>query len=1265
MPKRSDIHSILIIGSGPIVIGQGCEFDYSGTQACKALREEGYRVVLINSNPATIMTDPDMADRTYIEPITPDFIDKVLQRERDDGAPVDALLPTLGGQTGLNCAIEVAERGILERHGVEMIGAAADAIRRAENRTDFKATMERIGLDVPRSGVAHSWPEARRVIERVHLPCCIRPAYTLGGAGGGFCRTRDEFETIARRGLAYSRIGEVLIEEDLYGWKEFELEVMRDRADNVVIICSIENIDPMGVHTGDSITVAPAQTLSNAAYQRMRDAAIAIIRAIGVDTGGCNIQFAVDPKTGRQVVIEMNPRVSRSSALASKATGYPIARIAAKLAVGYTLDELPNDITKTTPASFEPAIDYVVVKMPRWTFEKFPDADERLTTQMKSVGEAMAIGRTFKEALQKCIRSMEIKRFGFGLDDNDAWLDARRRRHESRTPDAGGGPPVIGGSTATEAPPDTEEQTARAWPIPRDALREKLLHPCQGRPYYIRYAFKAGWSVEQVHELTRIDPWFLAQMHELVAFEDERLLRHIAGPATRDASVDRCVPADDVRARSKQLGYSDVQCAHAAADAATHRASTAGVASAAEPRTVSGAVPGGDSRTASQATDSAPTAACATRGPRPVYKLVDTCAAEFDARTPYYYASHETPQVTVAPADGTVTPWTDDEIRVTERPKIVILGGGPNRIGQGIEFDYCCCHAAFAARDAGYESVMINSNPETVSTDFDTSDMLFFEPLTHEDVLNVIERLNGRPLTEPGGHVKGVIVQFGGQTPINLAEGLKDAGVPIIGTQPEAIHRAEDRDAFNRVLRELSLLQPKSGIAKSRGDATGIARRIGYPVLVRPSYVLGGRGMKVCNNDTDLDAFFAEAFGATDRAASFTDNPILIDKFLSDAIEVDVDAVADFRESAEPLGFAGAPRPDAGMCARARADARADGASDKLAACDAGAARRGDTASHTCMVAGIMEHIEEAGIHSGDSTCVLPPFSLGPMVIEELYRSTRRLAERLNVCGAMNVQYAVLNRTIYVLEVNPRASRTLPFVAKATGVPWARIATRVMLGEPLVDVLAAYGVDRTPRPTHTAIKAPVFPFEKFAGVDVILGPEMHSTGEVMAIAGSFGRAFAKAQIACGLSLPTAGNALVSVHDADKPRIVSIARDLYDMGFTIYSTTGTRGVLHDAGIPAHIVYKSKEKDTPYLADLIADGTLHLLINTPIHTGPASDEGRWRAAATAHRIPLITTLAGARAAVEGIRALRRGDDGRDAVPLEVRPLQRYFEPRPHVV
>ena len=1234
---------MLIIGSGPIVIGQGCEFDYSGTQACKALREEGIRIVLLNSNPATIMTDPEFADRTYIEPITPEAIDKILARERRLGRPVDSLLPTLGGQTGLNCAVEAADAGILDRHGVRLIGASREAIHKAEDRTEFKKAMIRIGLDVPRSGVAHSWEEARRIVGEIGLPVAIRPAYTLGGTGGGFANTLEEFETIARRGLEYSRVHEILIEESCLGWKEYELEVMRDRADNVVIVCSIENLDPMGVHTGDSITVAPAQTLTDKEYQRMRDAAIAIIREIGVDTGGSNIQFAVHPRTGRMVVIEMNPRVSRSSALASKATGYPIARIAAKLAIGYTLDEIPNDITRKTPASFEPTIDYCVVKIPRWAFEKFPDADETLTTQMKSVGEAMSIGRTFKEALQKGIRSMEIKRFGLGLDANDKWLAAIRGRESARSaerqaepapacsPRAGPGRSgearaagvPLAGPRAAEPPADTVEQTARRWPIPEELLRDKIARPCQGRLYYIRYAFKMGWSVEQVHELSRIDPWFLENIKELVEFEDEifqlardggadlrQWLRRPAGSAPPVGGPALSEPPGEspergrtswlsrliaTIAQAKQWGYSDVQLA------------TALGVSPAEIR-----------------------AFCRAHGIAPVYKLVDTCAAEFEAYTPYYYSSYEAPAVVVEDAQtgataeaarvetpagpgqanpaprmrSAVRPVADDEIRVSDRPKVVVLGGGPNRIGQGIEFDYCCVHAVFTARQMGYETVMINSNPETVSTDYDTSDLLFFEPLTHEDVLNICERLNGRPLGRPGssdGLLKGVIVQFGGQTPLNLAQGLKDAGVPILGTPPECIHLAEDREEFARVLHELGLRQPESGIAFDLEQARAVARRIGYPVLVRPSYVLGGRAMEKCHIEDDLIRYMEKALQATDRVATGgRGHPILIDKFLDAATEVDVDCVSD--------GW------------------------------------------HT-VICGVMEHIEEAGIHSGDSACALPPYSLSPAVVDEIRQQTERLAVRLGVRGLMNVQYAVKDDLVYVLEVNPRASRTVPFVSKATGVPWAKLATEVMLGRPLAQAMRDRGLSEAPWPRHVSVKEAVFPFSKFPGVDCILGPEMRSTGEVMGIDRTFPIAFAKAQMAAGTGLPLSGTVLISVNDHDKPLIVPIAREFAEMGFRILSTQRTRDVLEGAGIPAELVRKQQDPDGPYLIDLIHAGQVHLLINTPIYWGSAHVESRIRSAAVMHNIPLITTITGARAAVRAIRALKSGD-------WDVQALQDYF-------
>ncbi len=1247
----------MIISSGPIVIGQGCEFDYSGTQACKALREERIRIVLLNSNPATIMTDPEMADRVYIEPIIPEAIDKILAAERRRGIPVDALLPTLGGQTGLNCAAKAADRGILEKHGVTLIGADRRAIHKAEDRTEFKKAMLHIGLDVPASGVAHSWDQARRILKDIGLPVAIRPAYTLGGTGGGFAGTFEEFETIARRGLEYSLNNEILIEESCQGWKEYELEVMRDRADNVVIVCSIENFDPMGVHTGDSITVAPAQTLSDKEYQLMRDAAIRIIREIGVDTGGSNIQFAVHPETGRMVVIEMNPRVSRSSALASKATGYPIARIAAKLAIGYTLDEIPNDITRETPASFEPAIDYCVVKIPRWTFEKFPEADETLTTQMKSVGEAMSIGRTFKEALQKGIRSMEIKRFGLGLDGNDKWLAAQRRTgarspreeaqasacaawgsqendaapEEDRTgrAEARGSLETepIKGWRSGEAPADTDEEHASEWPIPLDVLRDKLERPCQGRLHYIRYAFKMGWSVEQVYGLTRIDPWFLDNILQLVEFENQLLsfvddkellieylerirelqlfrlttpqaeIERLAGMSQEqvEASV-RNAPMETQRAvanearrvaefyqrwnrseelcnlvrKAKQLGYSDPQLAYVLLG----RIGADTVQRIRSFRAFHRIGPG--------------------------YKLVDTCAAEFEAYTPYYYSSHENPPGELAERPiRHVSPNPDDEIRVSDKRKVIVLGGGPNRIGQGIEFDYCCVHAVFTARDMGFETVMVNSNPETVSTDYDTSDLLFFEPLTHEDVLNICERLNGRPFApgeSGGGFLQGVIVQFGGQTPLNLAQALKDAGVPILGTTPESIHLAEDREQFQRILNELGLHQPANGIAFDLQGAKRIAADIGYPVLVRPSYVLGGRAMEKCHLEEDLVRYMGQALTATDRTASdheaATDrqHPILIDKFLSEAIEVDVDCISDGEKT---------------------------------------------------VVCGVMEHIEEAGIHSGDSACALPPYSLSPATIDEIKRQTDLLARRLKVRGLMNVQYAVKDDVVYVLEVNPRASRTVPFVSKATGVPWAKLATQIMLGRTLEQAIGDYGLTEAPRPRHVSVKEAVFPFTKFPGIDCILGPEMRSTGEVMGVDASFALAFAKAQMAAGTPLPTSGTVLISVNDHDKPLILPVAREFMRMGFRILSTLRTREALRNSGTEAELVYKMQDASGPYLIDLINDGQVDLLINTPIYWGSSAVESRIRSAAVMHNIPLITTMTGARAAVQAIGALRAGD------------------------
>ena len=1193
MPKRDDLKSVLIIGSGPIIIGQACEFDYSGTQACKALREEGIRVVLLNSNPATIMTDPETADRTYIEPITPEAIDKVLANERDQGTPVDAILPTIGGQTGLNCAAQAADRGILEKHGVILIGANREAIHKAEDRTEFKNAILRIGLDVPRSGIAHSWEQCQEIIKTVKLPCAIRPAYTLGGTGGGFANTSEEFETLCKRGLEYSLNSEILIEESCLGWKEYELEVMRDHADNVVIICSIENFDPMGVHTGDSMTVAPAQTLTDKEYQRMRDAAIAIIREIGVDTGGSNIQFAVHPQTGRMIVIEMNPRVSRSSALASKATGYPIAKIAAKLAIGYTLDEIPNDITKKTPASFEPTIDYVVTKIPRWAFEKFPEADETLTTQMKSVGEAMSIGRTFKESLQKGIRSMEIKRFGLGLDSNDKWLAARRRGE--LVPSGGEvGTEPIRGRRGGEAAADTKEEHAEHWPIAIDVLRDKLERPCQGRLYYIRYAYKMGWTTEQIFELTQIDPWFLDNIKELVEFEEEMAvladeasselhpLCHLCQQAIEKGQAAGAFEVEDrltsVRerffdlvVRAKRWGYSNVQLA-----------------------TVFGVKP------------DLIRAVVRMAEAEPVYKLVDTCAAEFEAYTPYYYSTTET---SYRELEGPAVPAGEgpcfkpaDEIRVSGKRKVVILGGGPNRIGQGIEFDYCCVHAVMAARDKGYETVMVNSNPETVSTDYDTSDLLFFEPLTLEDVLNICERLNGCPLGQGKGLLKGLIVQFGGQTPLNLAQGLKDAGAPILGTSPESIDLAEDREAFQKILNELGLRQPSNGIAFDLEGAKKEASRIGYPVLVRPSYVLGGRAMEKCHIEEDLVRYMANAINATDRSATVDHaHPILIDQFLSNATEVDVDCISDGRR---------------------------------------------------CVVAGIMEHIEEAGVHSGDSACALPPYSLPPMIIDEIRNQAQQLARRLGVCGLMNIQFAVKDGIIYVLEVNPRASRTVPFVSKATGVPWAKLATEVMLGRSLDHVMAAHGLTDAPWPRHTCVKEAVFPFNKFPGVDCILGPEMRSTGEVMGIDRSFEIAFAKSQLAVGGALPTEGTVLISVNDRDKPQIVEVAREFARMGFKIISTLKTRQALKDAGVDAQLVYKVQDVSGPYLIDMINEGKVDLLINTPIYWGSAAVEARIRSAAVMHQIPLMTTMAGARAAARAINALREGD-------WSVRALQDYYQ------
>jgi carbamoyl-phosphate synthase large subunit len=1112
MPKRTDLNKILLIGSGPIIIGQACEFDYSGTQACKALREEGYTVVLVNSNPATIMTDPGMADRTYIEPVTWEVAAKIIERERPD-----ALLPTLGGQTGLNTAMELHRHGVLERYGVEMIGANPTAISKAEDREQFKAAMLKIGLDVPRSGVARSLADAQAIRDAIGLPCVLRPSFTLGGTGGGIAYNREEFNELIARGLDLSPVGEVLIEESVIGWKEFELEVMRDKADNVVIVCSIENFDPMGVHTGDSITVAPAQTLTDKEYQRMRDAAIAIIREIGVETGGSNIQFAVNPRDGQMVAIEMNPRVSRSSALASKATGFPIAKIAAKLAVGYRLDELKNDITRETPACFEPTIDYVVTKMPRWAFEKFPEADPTLTTQMKSVGETMAIGRTFKESLQKALRGLETGRFGLGCDRIDRWGTPRQ--------------PGL------------------------DEIMGRLATPTSERIWHIRYALKAGLSVEDIYQRSRIDRWFLHNIREIVEMED----RLRACPGLKAAASD----GGTLLLEAKQHGFADRQLAHLwkTSEAEVRRFRLA-------------------------------------HGIEAGFKLVDTCAAEFEAFTPYYYSTYESPVTVVKseiqnPKSETNPHNSDFGFRISDledetRPPadkdcIMILGGGPNRIGQGIEFDYCCCQAAFALREAGFDTIMVNSNPETVSTDYDTSDHLFFEPLTAEDVLNIRDRM--RP--------KGVIVQFGGQTPLNLARALEAAGAPIIGTSVDSIDIAEDRERFGALIERLGLKQPANGTALDLQQAIHVARRVGYPVLVRPSYVLGGRGMEIVYDEDSFRRYVERAFDVSPG------KPVLIDKFLDAAIEVDVDCLSD--------------------------------------------------GQHT-LIGGVMQHIEEAGIHSGDSACVLPPHSLPPAVVEEIKRQTRELARELNVKGLMNVQLAVSrDGTVYVLEVNPRASRTVPFVSKATGVPLARYAALIMVGRTLDDL----GLADEAAPTYYSVKESVFPFSKFVGVDIILGPEMRSTGEVMGIDDSFPMAFAKSQLAANTVLPLEGTVFISVADRDKQEVVPIARALADMGYQLLSTRGTARALRAAGIVVLEVHKLQE-GRPNLIDLMKNDAVALVINTPSGRGARTDEGKIRSAAVAHGVTCITTLAAAQAAVEACRALRQHE-------LTVRTIQERFPER----
>ncbi|QDV09827.1 Carbamoyl-phosphate synthase large chain [Planctomycetes bacterium Poly30] len=1067
MPRRDDIKSILIIGSGPIVIGQACEFDYSGTQACKALREEGYRVILVNSNPATIMTDPEMADATYVEPITPEIVEKILEKERPD-----AILPTLGGQTALNTALALHDRGVFEKLGIEMLGANADVIRKAEDRDLFRAAMTNAGLESAQSGIAHDMDDARRALAQLGLPCVIRPAFTMGGAGGGIAYNVEEFEEIVARGLSLSMNSEVLIEESLLGWKEFEMEVMRDGKDNVVIICAIENIDPMGVHTGDSITVAPAQTLTDREYQALRNASITIMREIGVECGGSNCQFAIDPKSGRIIVIEMNPRVSRSSALASKATGFPIAKFAAKLAVGYTLDELTNDITKKTPACFEPTIDYVVTKIPRFAFEKFPSADATLTTQMKSVGETMAIGRTMKESFQKALRGLET-----GLTGFSGYTSSRIEALE---------------------------------PPSKEVLSRNLRVPNAERMVHIRTAFRSGWSLDQIHEATNIDPWFLEMMRQLVEFEQEMSGALLDEPLLRKA---------------KQYGFSDIQIARAVGT------------------------------TAEAIRD-----ARKEMGVMPVYKLVDTCAAEFEAATPYYYSTYE----------------DETETRQTGAEKIMILGGGPNRIGQGIEFDYCCVHAAYAAQELGYEAVMVNSNPETVSTDYDTSDHLFFEPLTHEDVMNIVEEI--KP--------KGIIVQFGGQTPLNLAAGLEKAGAPLIGTSVNSIDMAEDRERFQVMLEKLGLRQPPNGIAKSVADAFKIARAIGYPVLVRPSYVLGGRAMEIVYDDEALDRYMRNAVDAS------PDKPILVDKFLEDAIEVDVDCIADHER---------------------------------------------------VVLGGIMEHIEEAGIHSGDSSCVIPPYSLSEEIQQEISDATKAMARELGVIGLMNVQYAIKGDQVYVIEVNPRASRTVPFVSKAINVPLAKLAAKVMCGSTLADL----GFTEEVAPKMYCVKAPVFPFNKFPGTDMLLSPEMRSTGEVMGIDTDLGCAFAKAYEAAGMRLPLRGSILVTVKESDKRAIVSEARTLSSLGYQLLATGGTWRTIRAAGIPVERINKLHE-GRPHIVDALKNGEIDMVFNTPSGKATRHDDTYIRSTAITQGLPCVTTLAGIRAVVSALEALHRGG-------LTVRSLQ----------
>ena len=1084
MPKRTDIKKIMLIGSGPIVIGQACEFDYSGTQACKSLKEEGYEVLLVNSNPATIMTDPDFADRTYIEPLTKDILHEIIRRERPD-----AILPTLGGQTALNLALELYDSGILDRYRVEMIGAKAEVIRRAEDRNLFKETMRSIGLDLPKSGSAHNMDEALAIAREIGtMPLIIRPGFTLGGTGGGIAHDMDEFKEIVTRGLTASMNSEVLIEESLVGWKEFELEVMRDSKDNAVIVCSIENMDPMGVHTGDSITVAPSQTLTDREYQRMRSASLEVMRAIGVETGGSNVQWGVNPRDGRMIIIEMNPRVSRSSALASKATGFPIAKIAAKLAVGYTLDELINDITRETPACFEPAIDYVVTKIPRFAFEKFPTADSTLSTQMKSVGETMSIGRTFKQSLQKAVRSLEVGRAGLGIDGKDGKY--------SKLSDG--------------------------------QLRSELIRPNCHRLFHIREAFKRGWSIEQVQELTSIDPWFLRSIQELADYEEEILSVGSLDKLKKDPALFRQI---------KEFGYSDRQIAYAV-----------------------------------KSDEISVFKARKELGILPVYSLVDTCAGEFEAFTPYYYSTY-----------GEYS----EPVKKSGKKKIMILGGGPNRIGQGIEFDYCCVHASFALRKAGFETIMVNSNPETVSTDYDTSDKLYFEPVTLEDVLHIYER------EQPDG----VIVQFGGQTPLKLALQLEACGVKIIGTTPKDIDRAEDRDEFNQLIDKLHLLQAPGGIATNIEEAAAAAARIGYPVLMRPSFVLGGRAMVIVYNEEFLRKYMTEAVEASEE------RPVLVDRFLEDATELDVDCLSD---------------------------------------------------GETSVIGAIMEHVELAGIHSGDSACVIPTISLSDKVLAKIRQDTYALAKALNVRGLMNIQFAVQEERVYILEVNPRASRTVPFVSKSIGIPLAKLAALVMAGKTLKEL----NYTKEVIPEHHCAKEAVFPFIRFPGIDITLSPEMKSTGEVMGIDLYPGMAYLKTQIAAGNALPMGGDIFLSVRDMDKDEILPYAQELIDLGFTIHATVGTATKLCEGGIPVHPMFKISE-GRPNLIDYINAHKLKWIINTP-STGvtPRVDEIHMRAHAVIKGVPITTTLKGLQAAIDGLKALRIMQR------MEVCSIQEYHRGSKHL-